>query len=203
MAKSAGVLDQPQRCDDVFRQFFNYTVRLQDPEIKLFYQGWGWGTNRTTHSPGFWSRGNGWVLMAMTEVLKAVPEDHPEWRKLLGVCREFAAAVLKAQDETGLWHQLMTRHDSFEETSGTAMFVYSFIHGHRQGWLSDEYRDSAQRGFTGLRGMVDVEGNIHNTCVGTGTQSTLEDYYRRTTPVNNSHGIGPVILAGCAVGSMD
>ena len=203
LAKSAGLLDEPQHYDDVFRQFFNYTVRLQDPEIKLFYQGWGWGTNRTTHSPGFWSRGNGWVLMAMTEVLKTVPENHPQWRKLLGVCQEFAAAVLKAQGETGLWHQLMTRHDSFQETSGTAMFVYSFIHGHRHGWLSDKYRDSAQSAFEGLRRMVDLEGNIHNTCIGTGTQNTLDDYYQRETPLNDSHGIGPVILAACAAGSVD
>ena len=49
----------------------------------------------------------------------------------------------------------------------------------------------------------DVEGNIHNTCIGTGTQSTLDDYYRRKTPVNDSHGIGPVILAACAIASMD
>jgi len=203
LAKSADLLDEPQRYDDVFRQLFNYTVRLQDPEIKLFYQGWGWGTNRTTHSPGFWSRGNGWVLMAITEVLKTIPEDHPQWRTLLGVYQEFAAAVLEVQGETGLWHQLMTRHDSFEETSGTAMFVYSFIHGHRHGWLSDKYRDSAQKAFAGLRRMVDLEGNIHNTCIGTGTQSTLDDYYQRKTPLNDSHGIGPVILAACAAGSMD
>lgn len=203
LAKSAGLLDEPQRCDDVFRQFFNYTVRLQDPEIGLFYQGWGWGTNRTTHSPGFWSRGNGWVLMAITEVLKTVPDSHPQWQKLFGVYKDLAAAVLKAQGAAGTWHQLMTRHDSFQETSGTAMFVYSFVHGHRHGWLSEEYRDSAQKAFAGLRQMVDLEGNIHNTCIGTGTQSTLEDYYQRKTPVNDSHGIGPVILATCAVASID
>ena len=82
LAKSVELFGEPQRHDDVFRQFFNYTVRLQDPEIKLYYQGWGWGTNRTTHSPGFWSRGNGWVLMAMTEVLQTIPEGHPKWKRL-------------------------------------------------------------------------------------------------------------------------
>ncbi len=199
LAKSAELLGKPHLYDDVLRQFFNYTVRLQDPEVKLYYQGWGWGTNRTTHAPGFWGRGNGWVLMAMTEVLQTIPPDHPGWSKLLGVYQDFAGAVLNAQGAAGMWHQLMTRHDSYEETSGTAMFVYSFLHGRQRGWLSAEYRDSALRAFEGLRRMVDVDGNIYNTCIGTGTQSTLDEYYQRETPVNDSHGIGPVILAACAV----
>ena len=201
LTKSAELLDKPQRYDDVFRQFFNYTVRLQDPKIRLYYQGWGWGVNRTSHSPGFWSRGNGWVLMAMTEVLRTIPDSHPQWSKLFAIYRDFAEAVLKAQDAAGMWHQLMTRHDSFKETSGTAMFVYSFIHGRRRGWLSREYQDAALKAFQGLREMVDLEGNIYNTCIGTGTQDTLEDYYQRKTPVNDSHGIGPMILAACAAGS--
>jgi len=199
LAKSAELLGQPQRYDEVLRQFFNYTVRLQDPELKLYYQGWGWGTNRTTHSPGFWSRGNGWVLMAMTEVLKTIPPSHRGWKKLFAIYHDFAEAVLNAQGADGLWHQLMTRHDSFEETSGTAMFIYSFVHGHQCGWLAKEFLESAIKAFAGLKTMVDVEGNIYNTCVGTGTQSTLEDYYRRPTPINDCHGIGPVILAACAV----
>lgn len=203
LAKSAELLSEPQLYDDVLRQFFNYTVRLQDPEVKLYYQGWGWGTNRTTHSPGFWSRGNGWVLMAMSEVLKTIPSRHPRWRELLAVYQDFAAAVLTAQGAAGMWHQLMTRHDSFEETSGTAMFIYSFLHGHQRGWLSAEFRDSALKGFEGLKRMVDVDGNIYNTCIGTGTQNTLDDYYQRESPVNDAHGIGPVILAACAVSSAE
>ena len=60
---------------------------------------------------------------------------------------------------------------------------------------------TAPAGFTGIRQMVDGEGNIYNTCIGTGTQDTLEDYYRRATPINDSHGVGPVLLAACAAHS--
>ena len=203
LAKSAGMSSEPKRYDDVLRQFFNYTVTLQDPEIKLYYQGWGWGINRTTHSPGFWSRGNGWVIMAMGEVLKTIPEGHPGRDKLLGVYKDFAGALLKVQDSSGRWHQLLTCQDSFEETSGTAMIVYSFIQGYKNGWLSQEYKESAVKGFEGLKEKIDSEGNIYGTCIGTGTQNTLEDYYKRAAPVNDSHGIGPVILASCAVASLN
>ena len=202
LAKSTEIKDESVRYDDVFRQFSNYTVRLQDPEIKLFYQGWGWGVNRTTHAPGFWSRANGWVAVAMVEILQTIPKTHPQWKTLLTVYQDFAKSILKEQDTSGRWHQLLTHHDSFEETSGTSMFVYSFIHGYRNGWLGEEYRDSALRGFEALKEKIDKDGNIYGTCIGTGTQNTLEDYYIRETPINDSHGIGPMILAACAVSSL-
>jgi unsaturated rhamnogalacturonyl hydrolase len=203
LAKSAGFLDLSRIHDDVLRQLFNYTVRLQDPEIGLYHQGWGWGINRTTHSPGFWSRANGWLSMALVEVLKAVPAGCEGWDELLELFRSFCQAVRKVQDPSGRWHQLLTHPDSFEETSATAMFIYSFVEGHKKGWLPDAFREAAFRGFAGLKEKIDGEGNIYGTCIGTSTQDTLEDYYRRATPVNDWHGQGPVILAACAVASAE
>jgi unsaturated rhamnogalacturonyl hydrolase len=202
LAKSAGLLSRPRRDEDVLRQFFNYTVRLQDPEICLYHQGWGWGINRTTHSPGFWSRANGWLSMAFVEVLKTIPADHEGWDRLLELYQKFCQAVLKVQDPSGRWHQLLTHPDSFEETSATSMLIYSFLEGYKKGWLSDVFRDSALKAFEGLKEKIDKEGNIYGTCIGTSTQNTLEDYYQRATPVNDWHGQGPVILGACAAASV-
>jgi rhamnogalacturonyl hydrolase YesR len=201
LAKSAGLLSEPQRHDDVLRQFFNYTVRLQDPEKCLYHQGWGWGINRTTHSPGFWSRANGWLSLAFVEVLKTIPYLHPGWDRLLELYQNFCRAVRNSQGASCRWHQLLTHPDSFEETSGTAMFIYSFLEGANQGWLDETYKECALRGFESLKGKIDIDGNIYGTCIGTSTQDTLEDYYRRETPVNDWHGQGPVILAACAAAS--
>ena len=52
---------------------------------------------------------------------------------------------------------------------------------------------------TVFTGHMPLSRSIHNTCIGTGTQNTLDDYYQRKTPVNDTHGIGPVILAASAV----
>lgn len=202
LAKSAGLLSRPRRYDDVLRQFFNYTVRLQDPEICLYHQGWGWGINRTTHSPGFWSRANGWLSMAFVEVLKTIPATHEGWDKLLELFQKLCQAVLKVQDPSGRWHQLLTHPDSFEETSATSMFIYSFLGGYEKGWLSKIFKDGALRAFDGLKEKIDKKGNIYGTCIGTSTQNTLEDYYQRAIPVNDWHGQGPVILAACAAASV-
>ena len=201
LAKYAEISSRPQLYDDILRQFFNYTLRLQDPEIHLYHQGWGWGTNRTIHSPGFWSRANGWLSMAFVEVLKTIPAGHKGRDQLLELFQSFSQAVLKVQHRSGRWHQLLTHPDSFEETSATAMFIYSFLEGHAKGWLPDVFREAALNGFEGLKEKIDKEGNIYGTCTGTSTQNTLEDYYQRETPVNDWHGQGPVILAACAVAS--
>jgi rhamnogalacturonyl hydrolase YesR len=198
LVKSAGLISEREAYDDVLRQFFNYTVRLQDPEAGLYHQGWGWGVNRTTHSPGFWSRANGWLSMAAVEVLKTIPVEHEGWGRLLDLFRNFCQSVLKVQAASGRWHQLLAHPDSFEETSATAMFVYSFLEGCKKGWLPALFREAALRGFERLKEKIDGEGNIYGTCIGTSTQDTLEDYYRRATPVNDWHGQGPVILAACA-----
>jgi len=201
LAKYAELSSNPQIYDDILRQFFNYTVRLQDPEIHLYHQGWGWGTNRTSHSPGFWSRANGWLSVAFVEVLRTIPSDHKGWDKLLGLFQDFLRAVLKFQDPSGRWHQLLSHPDSFEETSATSMFIYSFLEGHAKGWLPDVFKEAALKGFEGLKEKIDGEGNIYGTCIGTSTQNTLDDYYQRATPVNDWHGQGPVMLAACAVAS--
>jgi hypothetical protein len=43
---------------------------------------------------------------------------------------------------------------------------------------------------------VRPDGQIEGTCAGTGVSDNLADYYARPTPLNDVHGIGPVLLAG-------
>ncbi|MFC2077163.1 glycoside hydrolase family 88 protein, partial [candidate division KSB1 bacterium] len=169
--------------------------RLMDPEIKLFYQGWGWGVNPTSHSPGFWSRGNGWILTAMTLALENLPADHPKRPALSQVYNRFLMSLIDYQDTSGLWHQLIDRQDTFEETSGSALFLYCTARAVRGGWIDRKYADVVKWGTDGLKFVVDPDGIIWGTCVGTGTPNTIEDYYARPAPVNDYHGIGPVMLA--------
>lgn len=189
--------------DEAIRQIFSLTTRLQDPLRKLFYQGWGWGINKTTHSPGFWSRGNGWALMAMTEVLETIPENYPKHNMLIKVNQTFINEIVRYQGERGLWHQLVDLPDSFEETSGTAIFTYSIARNILNRWVSKKYSKYADRGVEGLKLKIDEDGNIKGICIGTPTQDTLQDYYSRSTPINDWHGIGPVILAACAVDELN
>ena len=91
MASYAKDHNQPALYDEAADQILSHTTRLLDPEKKLYYQGWGWGIHPTTHSPGFWSRGNGWMILSFAEVLDNLPSNHPKRKILLTKYKEIDA----------------------------------------------------------------------------------------------------------------
>ena len=46
------------------------------------------------HSSSKWGRANGWTMMAKVEILKALPEDHPQRNAVLKAFRNHAQALL-------------------------------------------------------------------------------------------------------------
>jgi rhamnogalacturonyl hydrolase YesR len=193
MAKAGRLLDDDAYYDDVLEQFRWFTEKLRDPDVGLYHQGWNYyGAGA---SPGFWGRANGWVAIAMTEVLDTIPEDYTGRDELLALYQDFTRAIIENQDASGMWHQLLNRPYSYEETSCTAMFIYALAQGVQHGWLDEDCIDAIESGYLGLLGMISPDGDIDNICPGTGTQQSEEDYLNRVPQLNDNHGIGPVLLA--------
>ncbi len=192
LAKAGTVLDDPAFYDDVLAQFRGFDERLRDPVVGLYHQGYNWhGTGPT---PGFWGRANGWVAVAMTEALEAIPEDHAGRDELLTLYQDFAAALVAHQGPGGMWHQLLNRPDSYEETSCTGLICYALARGVQRGWLPGTYADAVRRGVAGLNRMISLSGDIGNICPGTGPQASESSYFNRAPQRNESHGIGPALL---------
>ena len=82
-----------------------------------------------THYP--WSRATGWYLMALTDILDYLPEDHPGRGDLIRILQSTSEALLKVQDpETGLWFQVLNqgrREGNYIEGLGSAMFTSSSL----------------------------------------------------------------------------
>ncbi len=192
MAKAGRIQDDTRYFDDVLRQFAGFTAKLRDPTVGLYHQGWNWHGEGA--SPGYWGRANGWVLVAMTETLGAIPDDYEGRDELLALYQDFAAAVVHNQASDGMWHQLLNRPDSYKETSCTGMFVYALARGVEREWLPRAYADNARQGFAALSRYVSWDGDIRNICPGTPTQASEKDYLNRGPRTNDSHGIGPVLL---------
>ena len=192
MAQAGRLLGDESYYDDVLAQFRGFTEKLRDPAVGLYHQGWNW--HGAGPSPGFWGRANGWVALAMTEVLDAIPEGYPGRDELLALYQDFARAIVENQGPSGMWHQLLDRRDSYEESSCTGMFIYALARGVQRGWLTEDYLDAIQRGHAGLSRMISLGGGIDNICPGTSTQSSEEAYFNRGPRRNDSHGIGPALL---------
>jgi len=181
--------------DDAARQIVQFHSRMFVTQNGLWMHGW---VQEMSPHPAFhWARANGWAMMAMAELLTELPSTHPQRAQVLSIFRAHATALRRVQAPSGLWHQLLDRPDSYEETSSSAMFVFALARGIRYGWLSNTtYRPVVLRGWNGLTTKVNSIGQVEGTCIGTGLGWDDTFYLNRPTSVNAAHGYGPVLLAG-------
>jgi len=147
-----------------------------------------------------WGRGNGWVAFSYSEILAFLPEDHPLADKLINNFNDLCEGYLALQDNSGLWHQVLTDPESYAEASCTSMFTCAFARGVRHGWLRnpDRFIAAAEKAWVGLcTHVIDHLGNIYGICKGSG-YSFSADYYRNDLGwiLNDTHGTGIVLLAG-------
>lgn len=141
--------DEPELFDEVALQLTTAWDDLIDEESGLLYHGWDesreqrWADPVTGLSPHFWSRSIGWYMMAMVDVLDFLPEDHPQRADVIDQLNQIATAVEKYRDpETGMWYQvtdLGEREGNYLESSGSIMFIYSWVKGAQKGYLPDAF----------------------------------------------------------------
>lgn len=181
--------------DDAIRQVLQMADRLYIPEKELFDHGWN--VTSGDYDPRFyWGRANGWVLMAMAEVLENVPENYPGRDKVLHLYRSMIRSLANLQDGNGFWHNLLDKNDTYTETSCTAMFTFAIAKGINEGWISHVYGPVAITGWNALQTRVLENGTVDGTCEGTTFAHDNTYYYHRGKSIYATHGYGPVLYAG-------
>lgn len=179
--------------DDAANQVIKYHHYLWCPEKQIFYHYYH--TDTREHGVAHWSRANGWVCMATADLLTVMPADHPQREAVLQCFRRQCSGVVRYQGKNGLWHQLLDKTDSYEEITGTAMFVFGLARGVKQGWLHPDYIYAAHTGLKGILSKISDKGDVTTICVGTGIFPSPTFYYNRPTQVNDPMGEGPVLRA--------
>jgi unsaturated rhamnogalacturonyl hydrolase len=181
--------------DDAVRQILQFSERMFVEERGLYMHAW---VQEMKHHPAFhWARANGWALMAMAELLDVLPADHPGRARVLEIFRAHAAGLIATQGHAGLWHQLLDRRESYEETSASAMFVFGIARGINRGWLDPlAFGPPTSLGWNAVVRKVNAKGQVEGTCVGTGVGWDPMFYMYRPVHLLAAHGYGPVLLAG-------
>ena len=181
--------------DDAARQVRQFSDRMFVPENGLYRHGWI--QEMDPHPVFHWARANGWAAVAMAELLSVLPENHPDRATVLAQFRAHMRGLAACQSGAGLWHQLLDRNDSYLETSASAMFCYSLARGINRGWLDPlAYGPAVSLAWNAVAKQVNAQGQVENTCVGTGMGFDPAFYYYRPVSVYAAHGYGPVLLAG-------
>ncbi len=180
--------------DEAVRQLLGFKKRLWMADKKIFSHIYFLDTQSPNNIP--WGRGNGWVFVTLSDVLENMPKHIDGRDELLALYREFAEGIAALQDGDGLWHQVLTRADSYAETSCTGMFILGICRGLNHGWLGDEYRAVAQKAYDGLiRHKIDADGNVYDVCMGSGNSRDEEYYVNLGAIDNDDHGTGIILAA--------
>jgi len=215
-AQCAAFFNESTAFDDVVNQFIVIHKHTYNAVAGLNYHGWDesklqkWADPQTGCSPNFWGRAEGWFAMALVDALDFIPKEHAGHAKLIEILNQVAVGVKKYQDPvTGLWFQVLdqgNKEGNYLEASASSMFTYALLKAARKGYISEQYQETARKGYSGLIKYLireNPDGTIRLTkcCSVAGLggkpyRSGSYDYYIHE-PVrdNDAKGVGPFIMA--------
>jgi len=216
MAQYAKEFNEPVWFDEAIKQTKIIYEKTLDPQSGLLMHAWDesrtqkWCDPETGKSHYPWSRGTGWYIIAIEEILEYLPENHSDRDTLISILRKTCDALWKVRDpKTGLWFQVLNqggREGNYPEGSGSAMIIYAYARGAHKGYLDKKYFDIANKAFDGIIKeliTVDEKGlvTMHNICGGCGLGGTpyrdgSYEYYINEKKIDNDpKGVAPFILS--------
>lgn len=202
--------------DDIFSQFGQVVKNMRDEKTGLYYHAYDssrkmfWCDKVTGLSRNFWLRALGWFSMALLDTLDKMEKSCKEsYESMKKVFLELMDAMLRYQDESGMWYQVVNlggMDRNYLETSGSSIMAYALLKGVRLGFLPESYREYGRKAFDGICGKylsTDEGGNLHlgGICLVAGLggpqrRSGTYDYYISEPVVkDDAKGVGPFLLA--------
>lgn len=167
-----------------------YLDKLQQPN-GLFYHA--------PDVPFFWGRGNGWMAAGMAELLRSLPEDHPNRARIMAGYRKMMSTLLEYQTDAGMWRQLIDKPESWPETSCTGMFTFALVTGVKEGWIDAKAGAAAARkAWLAVIKYVNADADISEVCEGTNKKNDYQYYIDRKRNVGDLHGQAPLLWTASA-----
>jgi len=223
LAHYSALFEQGSSWPQVVHEFQVAREQLRDPATGLYFHAWdeskqmNWADPQTGRSAFFWSRGIGWLGMALVDVLDRIPLERTDLRQpLLDMVNELAASLVKYQDaETGVWFQITdkpTATGNYREASGSSMFVYFLAKALNNQYIpAATYREPTLKAYQGLLNefvLVEADGTINLVNMvqvaglGAGRDGSYRYYMSEPLYRNDSKGTAPFILAGIEVSAL-
>jgi unsaturated rhamnogalacturonyl hydrolase len=176
-----------------------------------------WANPVTGASSEVWSRGLGWYVAAIADILQYLPTTHPRYNELKTLLNNLVIGIKNNQDPTtGLWYQVVDKQDSaknYLESSGSGLIIYALKTAVDNDWIDSSYLTVVQKGWLGLQTEIatytDGKPQIKSFAPAMGVQNNYMVYVSAPyTSVNcplpfpaiqNPHGYCGLLLAASAM----
>ena len=150
----------------------NFPVEMGTQQISGLY----WHDRET---PFYWGRGNGFAVLGLAETLTYLPQSHPLYADILLMYQKLLNGLLKYQNPSGCYHQVITLPGSYQELTSTCMIGYGVARGIKLGLLDQSYLPTLSSLWNGTKARVTEAGDVVDGCTGTGALETEQDYIVR------------------------
>lgn len=167
---------------------------LYNQENHLYFRDSRYFTQKQANGkPIFWSRGNGWVMGALVNVLRIMPADYPSRPKYVAQFREMAKEIAAIQSSDGLWRSGLLDPDAYDlpEVSGSAFFTFGIAYGINEKILDRKtYLPVVEKSWKGMLSHIYADGRL-------GSIQPIDGQPGKFKPsASYVYGIGGFLLAG-------
>ena len=150
----------------------NFLVEMRTQQVSGLY----WHDRET---PFYWGRGNGFAVLGLAETLTYLPQSHPLYADIFFMYQKLLNGLLKSQDLSGCYHQIITLPGSYQELTSTCMIGYGVARGVKLGFLDQSYLPTLTSLWNAVKARVTETGDVVDGCTGTGALETEHDYIVR------------------------
>ncbi len=163
----AAVLSTDKGAADVYwkQSIFQLETGIKyflDTNKKIVRTGLFKGEPATT----YWCRSQGWLLWAISGLLRYLPKEHPKFKTVAESMKTIADGLTNYQTKSGALTVLVDDPSTPEEVTGMAMTVASIKEAMRNGWIPKQYDNYCNKGWDYIKKSVDEQGNVHNAYTG-------------------------------------
>jgi unsaturated rhamnogalacturonyl hydrolase len=198
-------LNRPDYIDEGINQALLMYDAFTNKSTGLLHQSRGFN-GPMKFSTDYWGRGQGWGIIALTELINYLPTDHVQYETVKTYFVNHCKAMLPHQTKRGMWRQhlvLAEAPGSWEESSGTGLIAYAYGVGVEKGVLGPEFEASFNQAVEALKQYcINADGSTELCCPGClcpgegENKGTPQAYVTEKAPViDDPHSFGPLMLA--------
>jgi len=167
---------------------------LYDKQENLFFRDKSFFEKKTPNGNKlFWSRGNGWVMGGLVQLLERLPKNDASYKKYLEVYQKMSEKIAGLQQPDGLWRASLLDPNQVpvKETSGSSFYTFALAWGINNGVLDKKtYLPVVLKGWKAINDAVAPDGKL------TWVQRVAAKPESVQQSDNQEYGTGAFLMAG-------
>jgi rhamnogalacturonyl hydrolase YesR len=178
---------------DAMAKMFAWTeAHIYDKKNALWWRDSRW-VGTTQH----WSRGNGWIVIALTDTVAALPAGDANRAHYISLLQAMFAKLKATQQAGGYWTADVDHPSAYPapESSGTSFFTYGMARGIQLGYVDKAtYLPVVQKAWGWLRNTALRSNGVVGYVQGPSSHPSQHQPISPTATTN--YGVGAFLMAG-------